>query len=113
MKIFTFSLPLLRLIPFPVPPFVCRITPLSSTGMFAQDETRERYSQMRVLTFVLALALVALAGGAAIAQEGHPLKGSWIGTWSGNKVHGDDVLFVLNWDGKAVTGMINPGTDNI
>ena len=68
---------------------------------------------MRALTFVLTLVLVALAGGAAVAQEGHPLKGSWIGTWSGNKVHGDDVLFVLNWDGKAITGMINPGTDNI
>ena len=68
---------------------------------------------MRALTFVLTLALVALAGGAAVAQEGHPLKGSWIGTWSGNKIHGDDVLFVMNWDGKAITGMINPGTDNI
>ena len=31
----------------------------------------------------------------------------------GNKTHGDDVLFVINWDGKAITGMINPGTDNI
>lgn len=41
------------------------------------------------------------------------MKGSWIGTWAGNKVHGDDVLLVLNWDGKAITGMINPGTDNI
>ena len=67
---------------------------------------------MRVLTFVLALALVALAGGAAIAQEGHPLKGSWIGTWEKNPA-GEDVLFVLNWDGKAISGMINPGTDNI
>ena len=68
---------------------------------------------MRALTFVLTLALVALAGGAAVAQEGHPLKGSWIGTWSGNKVHGDDVLLVVNWDGKAITGVINPGTDDI
>ena len=68
---------------------------------------------MRALTFVLTLSLVALSGAAAVAQEGHPLKGSWIGTWSANKVHGDDVLFVMNWDGKAVTGMINPGTDNI
>jgi hypothetical protein len=67
---------------------------------------------MRVLTFVLTLALVALAGGAAIAQEGHPLKGSWIGTWEKNPA-GEDVLFVLNWDGKAISGMINPGTDNI
>ena len=68
---------------------------------------------MRVLTFVLALSLLALGSGAAVAQEGHPLKGSWIGSWSGNKVHGDDVIFVLNWDGKAITGIINPGTDNI
>ena len=68
---------------------------------------------MRVLTFVLTLSLVALAGAPAVAQEGHPLKGSWIGSWTGNKAHGDDVLFVINWDGKAITGMINPGTDNI
>ncbi len=68
---------------------------------------------MRALIFVLALSLVALSGGAAVAQEGHPLKGSWIGTWSGNKVHGQDVLLVMNWDGKAVTGIINPGTDDI
>ena len=68
---------------------------------------------MRAMIFVLAFSLVALAGGAAVAQEGHPLKGSWIGTWTGNKTHGDDVLVVLNWDGKAITGMINPGTDNI
>jgi len=68
---------------------------------------------MRSLIFVLTLSLVALSGAGAVAQEGHPLKGSWIGTWTGNKVHGDDVLFVLNWDGKAISGMINPGTDNI
>ena len=68
---------------------------------------------MRALIFVLTLSLVALAGGAAVAQEGHPLKGSWIGSWSANKVHGDDVLIIMNWDGKAVTGVINPGTDDM
>jgi hypothetical protein len=31
----------------------------------------------------------------------------------GNKIHGNDVLVVLNWDGKNITGMINPGTDNM
>src|SRR4026209_1194829 len=74
---------------------------------------QERYTHMRAFTFVLTLALVALAGGAAVAQEGHPLKGSWIGTWSGNKVHDDDVLLVVNWDGKAISGIVNPGTDDI
>jgi hypothetical protein len=64
-------------------------------------------------TCAAALALGLLLAGGALAQEGHPLKGSWIGEWMGNTVHGDNVLLVLDWDGKAVTGMINPGTDNI
>lgn len=57
----------------------------------------------------LALGLFA----AAVAQEGHPLKGSWLGEWKGNAVHGDNILLILDWDGKAITGMINPGTDNM
>jgi hypothetical protein len=68
---------------------------------------------MRSLIFVLALSFVALSGAPAMAQEGHPVKGSWIGTWANNKLLGNDVLVIMNWDGKAITGMINPGTDNI
>ena len=68
---------------------------------------------MRALIFVLTLSLAALAGGSVVAQEGHPMKGSWIGSWMGNKTHGNDVLLVMNWDGKAITGVINPGTDDI
>ena len=67
---------------------------------------------MRALTVIMALSVACLASP-AMAQEGHPLKGSWLGTWSPNKAHGNEVLIVLNWDGKAITGMINPGTDNI
>ena len=63
--------------------------------------------------FIALFSLVVLAGAAAVAQEGHPLKGSWIGTWSGNTLHGNDVLLVLTWDGKNITGTINPGTDNM
>lgn len=49
----------------------------------------------------------------AVAQEGHPLKGSWIGVWDSNEVHGDNVVVVLDWDGQKISGIINPGTDNI
>ncbi|MDT8397789.1 MAG: hypothetical protein RQ899_04160 [Pseudomonadales bacterium] len=49
----------------------------------------------------------------ASAQEGYPLKGSWIGEWKGNQIHGDSVLLVLDWDGRQISGVINPGTDNI
>ena len=69
---------------------------------------------MRALTAILMLFVASLVVRTPlVAQEGHPLKGSWIGTWGPAKTHSDDLLMVLNWDGKAITGMINPGTDNI
>jgi hypothetical protein len=72
-------------------------------------------SQRMTLRVAAALAgLVAcLALAPLSAQEGYPLKGSWLGTWKQNTVHGDDLILVLDWDGKAISGMINPGTDNI
>jgi len=56
---------------------------------------------------------LSLMVSSAMAQEGHPLKGSWIGEWSGNTALGEFVLIVMDWDGENVTGMINPGTDNM
>lgn len=64
----------------------------------------------KCLAVVFGLSLLA---GNASAQEGHPLKGSWIGEWSGNTALGEFVLIVMEWDGEEVTGMINPGTDNL
>jgi hypothetical protein len=68
---------------------------------------------MRALVFIVTVFVACLVSAPAVAQEGHPLKGSWLGTWEPNKTHGNDVLLVLNWDGKNITGMINPGTDNM
>ena len=69
---------------------------------------------MRALRFVvLALSITASLAAPVVAQEGHPLKGSWIGTWATNHNQGNDLLLVLNWDGKTISGTINPGTDNI
>jgi hypothetical protein len=60
------------------------------------------------------LAVACLLGVVGVtAQEGHPLKGSWLGTWGPSKVHSNDIVVVMNWDGKNITGMINPGTDNV
>ena len=64
-------------------------------------------------TAAMVLALAAGGSISAIAQEGHPIKGSWLGNWEGNEVHGDFVLLVMNWDGEKISGIINPGTDNI
>ena len=58
------------------------------------------------------LVLLAITG-TAVAQFGHPLKGSWSGDWGTSKEKRNRVLLDLNWDGKAVTGTINPGPDGV
>lgn len=68
---------------------------------------------MRVPAVLLTTLLVCLVFVApAMAQEGHPLKGSWLGTW-GSADDPDVVVVILDWDGKEITGIINPGTENI
>ena len=61
---------------------------------------------VRRLTSVLAALLVAAP---ALAQFGHPLKGTWSGDWGPTKENRTHVVLEFNWDGKAITGNINPG----
>jgi hypothetical protein len=57
--------------------------------------------------FILLASLMTAA--AALAQEGHPLKGSWIGDWGPNRNDRNPITIVIDWDGKQVTGVVNPG----
>ena len=59
----------------------------------------------------LVTCLVFIAS--ASAQEGHPLSGTWGGDWGPNATTRNHVTLVLNWDGKNVTGSMNPGPDSI
>jgi hypothetical protein len=69
---------------------------------------------MRSTKLILAcLAIGAISVTPALAQEGHPLKGSWLGDWGPSRTDRNPVFIHMDWDGKSVTGMINPGTDNI
>ena len=52
---------------------------------------------------------VAVSG---FAQEGHPLAGTWFGDWGPTATERHRVTLVLQWDGNAVTGLINPGPDS-
>jgi hypothetical protein len=61
----------------------------------------------RCLLACLTLAVVALA------QQGHPLTGTWTGDWGASPTQRNQMTFVMNWDGKNVTGIINPGPDAI
>ena len=74
---------------------------------------------MRRIVIILA-AIVMLHGPVGIglsrtaalhAQEGHPLTGTWAGDWGaagGERTH---ITVVMNWDGKVITGLLNPGPD--
>jgi hypothetical protein len=60
---------------------------------------------LAIVAFLLALPVMASA------QFGHPMKGQWSGEW-GPKDAPNRLLLDLHWDGKEITGRINPGADN-
>lgn len=68
--------------------------------------TRHR---LKVSTF---LALLALAT-TAVAQVGHPVKGSWSGYWGTSDATKKRILLLLDWESKEVVGTINPGPKQI
>ena len=47
----------------------------------------------------------------ALAQAGFPLKGTWSGEWGPSKSERHRVLLQFDWDGKTITGTLNPGPD--
>jgi hypothetical protein len=59
---------------------------------------------------LLALWVLVLASSSVFAQFGHPLKGQWSGQW-GPPGSPKRLLLDLQWDGKDITGQINPGAD--
>ena len=59
---------------------------------------------------LLVAVLLVASPAFALAQFGHPLKGQWSGEW-GPKNDPSRLLLDIHWDGKELTGKINPGTD--
>jgi len=65
---------------------------------------------MRAKPFLLfGLLASLLTFTSAFAQEGHPLKGSWIGDWGPNRADRNQITVVMDWDGKQISGVVNPG----
>src|SRR5262245_13503417 len=76
----------------------CRITEGASMRM-----------RLRFVAMLLAMAWALPAS----AQFGHPLKGTWSGDWGTSKDKRTHVLLEFQWDGKAITGTINPGPNAV
>jgi len=66
----------------------------------------------RLAFYTLACVLTWSLVAQLAAQEGHPLVGTWQGTWGPNAKDRIGVTIVMFWDGKEVTGMLNPGLDS-
>ena len=66
---------------------------------------------MRRLLFLLSLSVLLVAPSGVWAQFGHPLKGQWSGQW-GPADSPKRLLLDLHWDGKEISGRVNPGDEN-
>jgi hypothetical protein len=69
-----------------------------------------KYIRFSVLAAAIVGAIVLTSSLQVVAQEGHPLKGTWYGDF-GSTPTGPrrDLTVVMNWDGKVISGTVNPG----
>jgi hypothetical protein len=61
----------------------------------------------------LSLILCLLIAASGLAQEGHPLVGSWHGDWGTNAKSRTDITVIMDWDGKVISGVVNPGFEGM
>ena len=64
-----------------------------------------RLGTVRLVSLLACLGIAV----SAFAQFGHPLTGTWSGDWGPNKDKRERLLVQMHYDGKEVTGAINPG----
>jgi hypothetical protein len=56
-------------------------------------------------------SLLILLAGSAAAQEGFPLDGTWRGETTAKDGSHRTIVLVMQWDGKQISGTMNPGRD--
>jgi hypothetical protein len=61
----------------------------------------------------LGLLLATALATTALAQVGHPAKGSWSGYWGTSDATKHRILLVLDWRDRKITGVINPGPNQV
>lgn len=70
-----------------------------------------RISYPRICLGLVVVASAVLMTLHAAAQEGHPLAGTWYGDYT-TGTQKTDLTVILKWDGKNITGLINPGPNS-
>jgi len=71
---------------------------------------------MRLKAFSLACAVMSFALTVSVGAQpktADPLSGSWTGDWGPSAADRNPVTVELTWDGKALTGTVNPGPNAV
>lgn len=70
--------------------------------------------RVKVLCLVCMLMVCAAATFAAAPQMGgDPLSGTWTGDWGPSAEDRNQVTVELKWDGKSLSGTVNPGENAV
>jgi hypothetical protein len=67
----------------------------------------------KMKSFSIGLLLAAGVATAALAQVGHPAKGSWSGYWGTSDASKRRILLLLDWRDRQISGVINPGPNQV
>ncbi len=64
--------------------------------------------------FLLCLLIsLAWAVPSGLAQEGHPLTGSWTGDWGPSLDERNNITLVMDWEGEKIAGFVLLGVNSI
>jgi len=61
----------------------------------------------------LLMCFVVVASGAVQNKGADPLSGTWTGDWGPSAADRNSVTVDLKWDGKTLTGTVNPGPNAV
>src|SRR5881296_1178604 len=65
------------------------------------------------ICFAFLMFLVTCIHTAMAQQNADPLTGTWKGDWGPSATDRNEVTLELKWNGKTLTGTVNPGPDAI
>jgi hypothetical protein len=73
-----------------------------------------KYIRFSILAATIVATVAMMATLQVVAQEGHPLDGTWYGDF-GSTPTGPrrDLTVAMKWDGKMITGTVNPGKNAV
>jgi hypothetical protein len=68
---------------------------------------------MKARTFALMVSALLLTAAAFAQKPADPLSGTWVGDWGPSATDRNQVTVELKWDGKALSGTVNPGPNAV